>query len=547
MKLRSISTKLVLLLSVSLLTPDTFWSACESKEPAPETWREFRNGGRSEATGELPLAWSPTSGIGWQKELIGYGQSIPIIQAGRAYLTSVDGPMKDACVVTCLDLRSGETLWTERFDASQKAASNLMASRAAPTPLIDDQRLIAFFESGDCAAFDLAGKKLWHRDLVKDYGRFDNNHGLGTSPSQNAELVFINIEHRGPSYLLALDKATGQTRWKVDRPSSSSWSSPVVARREGIEHVIVSSAGKVDAYVANSGDLAWTMGGLDGNSVPSPTIIDNQIFVGARVPEFGGEGDASRSNLCITLGNSSQAQPQVAWRAAKAVSDYASPVVSGKFVYYINKIGVLYCLDRETGNMHYMERLGTQCWATPIVTGDKLFFFGKDGKTQIVRAGEKFDLLASNLLWNPDSPPKPESYVETSSSESGGGPNAGSGGGPRGPGGPGAAAGGAGGRRGSGMLESLAQRDNNGDGKLTEDELPADFRAMMARVDKNGDGAIDRDELKAMAESFAARRSDSREAARDPIVYGAAAAEGSILVRCGTRLYCISSPAKEPQ
>ena len=89
------------------------------------------------------------------------------------------------------------------------------------------------------------------------------------------------------------------------------------------------------------------------------------------------------------------------------------------------------------------------------------------------------------------------------------------------------------------MMGMLTAADKNGDGILSAEEIPADFRPMLARIDKNGDGSLDKDEMKAMADSFAARRADSATEARDPIVYGAVASDGKILIRTGTRLYCI--------
>lgn len=62
---------------------------------------------------------------------------------------------------------------------------------------------------------------------------------------------------------------------------------------------------------------------------------------------------------------------------------------------------------------------------------------------------------------------------------------------------------------------------------------------MFSRLDLNQDEFIDQDELKAMEESFRQRRAGSREAARDPIVYGAAAAGDAFVIRTGTRLFCI--------
>ncbi len=158
-----------------------------------------------------------------------------------------------------------------------------MASRAAPTPVVDRDAVYAFFESGDCVAVDHSGKALWQRSLTTDYGKFDNNHGLGASPTQTESQVIINVEHKGPSYLIALDKKTGTTTWKTERNSSSSWSSPIVVQANGQSQIVVSSGGTVDGYDAATGKSLWSIGGLDGNSVPSPTAAGNLVYVGARV------------------------------------------------------------------------------------------------------------------------------------------------------------------------------------------------------------------------------------------------------------------------
>ena len=89
------------------------------------------------------------------------------------------------------------------------------------------------------------------------------------------------------------------------------------------------------------------------------------------------------------------------------------------------------------------------------------------------------------------------------------------------------------------MAATLLKSDSNGDGKIAESELPAEFKEMMARVDLNKDSVIDAEELKAMEESFRKRREGSRDSARDPIVYGVAAADDSLVIRTGTRLFCV--------
>jgi outer membrane protein assembly factor BamB len=533
-------------------------SPCIAGEPVASSWTEFRNGGSSHSAAEMPVSWSPDKGISWQKELPGYGQSCPVVFNGRVYVTAVVGPMKDECQVLCLDLKTGEQIWVWSQEASAKAASNYMASRAAPTPIVDANGVCAFFEGGDLIGISHDGNLKWKRCLTSEYGKFENNHGLGSSPTQTSDLVIVNIEHKGPSYLLAADKSTGETRWKVTRPSGSSWTSPIVIQHEGREQVIVSSGGTVDSYHAADGEHLWTVGGLSGNSVPSPTAVGPYLFVGARIPEFGSAQEASQSNLCLKLETSSDGQHEVVWRASKAVCDYASPVVDRDCAYYLNNVGVLYCVSSVTGETHYTERLGTTCWATPIVAGDNVFFFGKDGKTVVVRSGATFAKVSTNLLWDPKHAPVPESYKEhqggghghgeadaesvakkddgdskeaertkvASSDETGSNSKDNSGsnrrGGPSG-----------------GMAAMLLKSDSNGDGRISAEELPAEFREMMVRVDLNKDNVIDADELKAMEESFRKRREGSRDSARDPIVYGVAAADGAFLMRTGTRLFCV--------
>ena len=213
-----------------------------------------------------------------------------------------------------------------------------------------------------------------------------NHHGLGSSPVETADSIILNIEHNGPSYLLAIDKNNGKNRWKMNRPSGMSWTSPVVFPEESQSQVIVSSKGTVTGYDCKSGTELWELEGLSGNTVPSPTVVGGNLLVGARMPDFSSGSQVSQSNLCLKI-PVEKSNCEVLWRAEKAISDYASPVLSDQCVYILNDKGVLYCLDYETGKRHYIKRIGTSCWATPVVVKDKIYFFGKDGKTTVVKSG----------------------------------------------------------------------------------------------------------------------------------------------------------------
>ena len=501
----------------------------------------FRNGGGSKVTGDLPVQWAPGENIAWQTETDGYGQSAPVIFGDQVIVTSVIGDQKQQCAVTAYSLRDGKPIWQHRFDAAHQAPSSYMMSRAAPTPVVDQNAVFAFFESGDVVAVNLLGKSLWHRDLTADYGDFQNNHGLGSSPAQTDDLLLLNIEHKGPSALLALNKQTGKTDWKVERPSGSSWTSPIVVGEATRQQVVVSSGGNLSGYNPQNGEQLWNLEGLEGNSVPSPCALGDFVFTGARIPEFGSADQAAKSNLCVRITGDPKQPYELCWRAAKDVSDYASPVVAGEQVYFLNKVGVLYCVDAMSGETIYQQRLRAECWATPIVSSAGVYFFAKDGTTRIVRHGREFEILASNQLWDPMHPPAPEVYKEAASRGHGHGAASHSAkpadkvAKPAGKGSPKQ-----GGGRATGMLARLMADDKNKDGILQTEELSADFQPMLKRVDTNGDGALGQAELKAMAQSFAKRREGSQAGARDPIVYGVAAVDGAIAIRTGTRLYCVS-------
>ncbi|HND52542.1 MAG TPA: PQQ-binding-like beta-propeller repeat protein, partial [Pirellulaceae bacterium] len=371
----------------------------------------FRNGGGSRTSGPtLPVKWSKEQGVSWQKELPGYGQSTPVIWKGVVYVTAVEGPHKERCLVLAMEAKTGQPLWRHEFPASTGLPSNYMAARAAPTPAVDANGVYVFFEGGDLAAITHNGKELWRRSLTTEYGAFQNHHGLGSSVAQDDDSLYVHIQHSGPSYLLCVDKKTGTNRWKADRKSSMSWSTPVVMDDGGRRMVVVSSGGEVEAFDARMGTVCWRAGEFAGNATPSPTIDGNDLLLGAALSDFESANNVSKSNACLTW---QDGKFSVRWRAQRAMCDYASPVVCGSYVYYVNRLGVVYCLNRADGAELYSHRLPGPCWATPVVSGDRVFFFGKDGVTTVIEAASEWREVARNSLWDVENPPKPESYVET--------------------------------------------------------------------------------------------------------------------------------------
>jgi outer membrane protein assembly factor BamB len=372
-----------------------------------DIWPGFLgSGAKISGESKLPLTWSPTENIAWNVPIPGHGQSSPVIWDQRVFVTSVDEPLKDSCLVFCYDLSSGKELWKYSLPTSDPVENSVYVSRAAPTPVVDAERVIVFFESGDLVALDHAGKEIWKRSLSKEFGKFQNKFGLSGSPVQTDKDVIILIDDEGPSYLVALDKATGNVTWKKDRTSRTSWSSPGIISVDGVQQVVASSAGSVDGYDAASGELLWSMTDVGGNTGTTPIDLGNGHFlVAASAGQDGKNSEmAKKSNFMMRVQRDGQEwTASKVWLTEEATPSWASPIAHKGCAYWVNRVGVVYCLDSETGKLHYKERTKQSCWATPFAMGDRVYFFGKEGITSVLAAGPEFKVLSENVLWDPDS------------------------------------------------------------------------------------------------------------------------------------------------
>lgn len=354
-------------------------------------WPAFRGTGDSlTQVDNLPVEWSPESGVRWDVPLRGQGQSSPVVWGDRVYVTTFEGEQKETLLVTCLDLTTGGEQWQREFASSQLVNVSNYVSQAAPTPVVDPSGVFVFFESGDLIALTHEGEIRWQRSLTKEYGMIEGNHGLGCSPAQTAEALYLLIAHEGPCYLLAVDKQTGENRWKVDRPRGVSWSSPIIAPRGEGDQLVISSSGVVEGYDPATGEKLWSFADIEGNSTPSPTITEQYVVVGS---------DDTDGNLALRWPLSGElTEAAVAWRAAKAKCSFGSPLVHQGVVYIVNRSGVAFGLDLQTGEQLWTLRLSTSVWASPIGAGEQVYFFANDGTTTVIRSGPELETLAENTL-----------------------------------------------------------------------------------------------------------------------------------------------------
>tara|TARA_R110002096_G_scaffold200639_6_gene384665 strand:- start:1656 stop:2858 length:1203 start_codon:yes stop_codon:yes gene_type:complete len=349
-----------------------------------QDWTGFRGDGTSRFTKptNLPVEWSDTRNLAWSQDLPGYGQSSPVIWGDQVFVTSADGKEKERLIIASFDLETGNPLWQGTFPASVKIGATDMVSRGAPTPVVDENCVYAFFESGDLIALNHEGERLWQRSLTSEYGEYEGGHGLGSSLAATNETLIVLADHQGASYLLSIDKKTGENVWKVDRESRISWTSPVVIG----DWIWITSNGIVETRKTSDGSQVWAVEGMEGNTVASASVSPDQqlVVIGCSAP---GQSQAiSRDGAEL-------------WRAEKVTSSFGSPLVYDGCAYFVSRAGALRCNDLADGSLLWETRLSESCWASPVSAGGLLYFFCKDGTTFVLKPNrEEPEILAQNKV-----------------------------------------------------------------------------------------------------------------------------------------------------
>jgi outer membrane protein assembly factor BamB len=176
---------------------------------------------------------------------------------------------------------------------------------ASPSPITDGQMVYAWFGTGQVVALDMNGTLVWQRHLGKEISPFDVAWGHSSSPTLFGDLLILLCDHEPASYLLAVDKKTGQQRWKADRGKGRmSYSTPLVVNTPAGPELVVNSSERVDAYDPRTGTLLWFTGSTNRFPIPMPVFHDGMIYMsrGYRSSPYmairpGGRGDISKTHV----------------------------------------------------------------------------------------------------------------------------------------------------------------------------------------------------------------------------------------------------------
>jgi outer membrane protein assembly factor BamB len=377
--------------------------------PSAENWPQWRGPSQNGLSGErnLPVTWSTTDNVSWKLPLPAWSGSTPIVWGDRIFLNvAEDLRVRDGdnLHLWCVDRTNGAVLWKRPLGSGnhQERKQNM----STPSPVTDGTHVWVMTGTGILKAFDFSGAEKWRRDIPKDYGRLGLNWGYGSSPLLYHDALYIQVLHGmrtdDPSYLLRIDKATGRTVWRVERPTSArfespdSYTTPALLRYGTSTEIVVTGGDVVTGHDPDSGKELWRANGLNPDNdgsyriVASPVVHGDVIVAPTRerpmlVLKAGGRGDVTRTHVLWSFGSG---------------PDVPTPVTDGTYLYVVNDRGIMFCLDLKTGREHYgRQRLRPGTYSgSPVLADGKIYITNEDGTTSVFAAAPKFELLAENKL-----------------------------------------------------------------------------------------------------------------------------------------------------
>ncbi len=410
-----------LLTTLSLLLISAAWAADEQSNLA-SGWPQWRGplwNGIAPA-GNPPVQWSETENLKWKVAVPGAGWATPIVSEGKIFLLSAIEVDKEMPVpqripadtprindhprvikswkpqqfaIICLDLETGARLWMRIVhEAMPHQGHHRKGGFASSSPVTDGRYLYSYFGSFGFYCHDFAGELVWKQD----FGALaiEDSLGEGSSPALFKNTIVLIIDHELQSYVMAMDKRTGEELWRQNRDETSNWSTPRIFHHEGRDQVVVNGKA-VCCYDLKTGELLWQCRGQSEGAIPMPAVGHGLVFATS--------GYAKDTLHAIELGHRGDLTdgPHLKWSLDRGTPYVPCPVLWNDELYILEDGSFFSCLRAVDGERHYFrQRLpgALNFSASPAGVDDRLYLLSERGETLVVRRGPEFEVLATNSL-----------------------------------------------------------------------------------------------------------------------------------------------------
>lgn len=376
-------------------------------------WPQFRgpNGmGVAVDCHDLPIRMGQTENVVWNVEVPGIGWSSPVVDEQQIWMTTavrdskkVKGDADQAgldLVLLAYDRKSGEqTHYVKLFHLPQPDLIHSLNSYASPTPCLDQEHVYCHFGTyGTAAVRRRDGVISWVNREVQ----LEHSTGPGSSPVLDHGLLIFHADGMDTQSIIALDCETGVVRWRTERSGEMSSSpdqkkafcTPIVANIEGQRLLISPAANWLYVYDPETGKERFKVpyGETGYSVVPRPVLRGTKAY-------FCTGFDRSRL-LCVDIAPHAtiKTEDRIQWTVDQRMPTMPSPLLVDDFLYLISDAGIATCLDAESGDVIWSERLGGKFAASPILADGKIYVGNQAGELIVIKPSRAMDVIASNTL-----------------------------------------------------------------------------------------------------------------------------------------------------
>lgn len=370
-----------------------------------QEWSRFRgpNGsGISDAT-TIPSTWTEKD-INWSVKLPAGGHSSPVLWGKKIFLTGADDEDTAQRFVFCVDADSGKILWNQHFP-SKHHTKHAFNSFASATAAADAERVYVVWSTPSQYTFmalDHDGNKVWELDL----GPFISQHSCGTSPVVYDDLVVLandqDEEGGGKSFLLAVDAATGEIRWKTERLSTRvAYSTPCIYKgADGRDQMIFNSMSHgMTSIDPRTGKTLWEIAAVEGEPLLDKRSCSSPVLADGIITASCGSGGGGNYVVAIRPGTPGQLDSaEMIYKVDRSAPYVCTPLAKDNLLYLWSDGGVVSCLEASTGEVHWRKRVKGDYFGSPVCVDDRLFCVSTDGTVVVLKASKEYELLAENEL-----------------------------------------------------------------------------------------------------------------------------------------------------
>jgi outer membrane protein assembly factor BamB len=380
-------------------------------------WRGPQSNGTAPEARNLAVSWTATENVLWRTPLPSWSAATPIVWGDTVFITSAEqgfvppirgasGDLRhDKIFLLAIHRKDGSVRWQRQIDSGNQLYRK--QNSASPSPITDGKNVWIMTGNGKLACVTWDGKEVWKRDIQADYGRFGLNHGYASTPLLHGDRLYIEVLHGmktdDPSYVFAVNKNSGKTLWKVERPtdaiseSPDNYATPQIAMVGGKPQLVISGGDYVTGHDLDTGRELWRIGGFNPTNNPANRTIASSLVIGGHVFTPSTRG---RPFIAFRAGGSGNITGKTGLWKNDLGADVPTPTTDGKYIYVLRDNGALNCLEALTGKVVYEGQRtepGTYS-SSPLLADGKIYCVSEEGTTTVVKAGPAFEILAVNKL-----------------------------------------------------------------------------------------------------------------------------------------------------